>query len=173
MAHHLRGSAALLALSLLALASAPARGADVQLAASDANGVTLRLDLDQWDVGPAGTDGRSQVTARGLRMLDQPGRPQLPYANALIALPPGARVTVTLLSTTPETREGVRIRIGPRSQLFGNGLNSDYTSRVDSVPPVRDGPWPATDAATGEIFQLRGQRLVAVALHPFHYDERT
>ncbi|MGH7742244.1 MAG: C25 family cysteine peptidase, partial [Candidatus Eiseniibacteriota bacterium] len=41
------------------------------------------------------------------------------------------------------------------------------------VPPVRDGPWPATDAATGEIFQLRGQRLVAVALHPFHYDERT
>ena len=173
MAHPIRATAALLTLSLVIAAAAPARGADVRLVSSDANGVTLRLDLDQWNIGPAESDGRSQITARGLRLLDLPGRPQLPYANTLIAVPDGAHISLSVLSTTPETHEGVHAKIGPRSALYGNGLSADYTSRIDTVAAVKDGPWPATDAAPGVPFELRGQRLVSVSLHPFHFDERT
>jgi len=169
----MRGSASLLTLSLIIAAAVPARAADVRLASSDANGVTLRLDLDQWRIAPPGSDGRSEVSARGLRLLDTPGRPQLPYANALIAVPPGARLSVSVLSTTPETHEGVHVNIGPRSSLFGNGKTSDYTAKVEAVAPILDGSWPTSDASSGEPFEVRGQRIAPVALHPFHYDERT
>ena len=173
MAHPVRAKALPLALSLLVAAAVPAHGADVRLITSDANGVVLRLDLDRWEVAAAGSDGRSLVTAHGLRVLDSPGRPQLPYASALIAVPPGARVSAAVLSRTTETREGVHVRIGPKSALYGNGITSDYTSRVESVPAIVDGLWPTADVLPGEPFEIRGQRIAPVSLNPFHYDERS
>ena len=134
----------------------------VRLVSADANGVTLQLDLESWSLAPPASDGRSFVLARGLRMLDQTGRPELPIASALIALPVGARASAAMLKSTVETRDQVSVRIGPKNGFEGDRSGMRYHSVISEVPPLSSAPWPEGDVTVGEPFDLRGQRIVAV-----------
>src|SRR5436309_2154992 len=87
--------------------AAPAAG--IRLIASDERGVTLGLDLPAPFALDPGPDGRSEVTGTGLPLLDEPGRPRLPYAYALLAVPPGARASAAVEPGPEETREGVKL----------------------------------------------------------------
>ncbi|HTM57725.1 MAG TPA: C25 family cysteine peptidase [Candidatus Udaeobacter sp.] len=143
----------------------------VRLISVDPSGVTLRLDLDSWSVSPPDADGRSFILAPGLRMLDQPGRPQLPCATALIAVPPGARASAAVIASTTESRDGVSARIGPRNGFEADRSAMRYHAVITPLPPASDQPWPESEITVGEPFELRGQRIAAVELHPFLYDE--
>src|SRR5262245_27244455 len=91
MIHHQPLRAAALAL-LWACALAPAVRADaVRLVAADDRGGTLELAVPADALSPANEDGRSSLTAGGLTSHGLPGRPILPSATTLVALPPGAR----------------------------------------------------------------------------------
>src|SRR5262245_50893381 len=98
----------------LPLALPPAVGADpVRQVAADDRGITLELALPSYSVGPAGEDGRSRLTAPGLTSQASPGRPVLPSATALVALPPGSTpVLGAFEGDGEESREGVRLVLG-------------------------------------------------------------
>jgi hypothetical protein len=167
MAHPTRLTAAL----LLILAAGPA-SADIRLISSDASGVTLRFDLGAWRLQTAPDGVRMLVNAPGLHMMDEPGRPQLPYASALIAVPQGARVTATLTDGGAiESRDSVHVSIGPRNQWRNDPGGLGIYPSIEIVPPSSQGVWPLTDVSVGRPFDLRGQRMVAVEVHPFRYDE--
>src|SRR5436309_6380849 len=102
------------ALVLVLAAGTNAHAAGIRLVSSDDHGVTLRLDVPDPTLAPAGPDGRSRILS-DLGLGSSPGRPQLPYAATLIALPPGTRPVVTLVGGEDEKlREGVRLTIGGR-----------------------------------------------------------
>jgi hypothetical protein len=160
-------------LSLAALMLAGAAHADaLRVIAADDRGVTLRFDLTSYELRVPLRDGRSDVVARGLQMLDTPGRPQLPMASALIALPPGARASAVVVDgAQAESRTGVSVTIGakPGYRLEAGAHEADAT--LDAVPAIADGVWPRDEVTVGEPFTFRRQRLVAVQVHPFRYDE--
>ena len=165
-----RAAALLLALPL---AFVPAVAAEpVRLVAADDRGVTLELALPTYTVGPPGEDGRSRLTAPGLAAGTPPGRPALPAATTLVALPPGALpVLGRIEGDAEETRDGVRLIIGDRRGFTEDVHGLGMVPFAEPVEPIRDGPWPAAAAELGVPFALRGQRMVAVTLRPFRYDE--
>ena len=154
--------------------AAPApRPAAVRVIAEDGSGVTLRLDFDHWDISPPGRDGRSYVSAPGMRMLESVGRPQLPYLSTLLALPPGARIGAALVSGSSESVDSVHATITPKNGFEADRSALRYHPVLTPVAPIEDGIWPVTDVTVGEPFTLRGQRIAAVEFHPFRYDVAT
>ena len=167
-----QAAALLLALSL---GSVPLAQADpVRLVAADARGVTLELALPTWSLTPPNQDGRSKLSAAGLTAQGIPGRPVLPSATTLIALPPGAGAAVGAVAGDPEeTREGVRLVLGNRRGFAEDPQGLGLVPIAEPAEPILDGPWPAATVRLGTPFTLRGQRLVSVTVHPFRYDEAT
>ena len=168
-------AAALLVVLPLAL-PAFARAEAVRLKAADDRGVTLELAIAGYRVGPAGPDGRALLDAPGLTAHALPGRPVLPSATTLVALPPGARAVIAAIRSDPEeTRLGVRLALGNRRGFAvdsiqpGDGLGP--VPVAEPAEPILDGPWPPSPVELGVPFTLRGQRMVAVTLAPFRYDE--
>jgi hypothetical protein len=165
-------STLLLVLAAGALAD-PTRAAvePARLASEDAGGLTLTFSVEGWTLGEPGPDGRATLAAPGLDMFEQPGRPILPIARALVAVPPGARVAARIVGgSAEETREGVRLAIGPRPYYRDDdafGPTADY----EAVPPIRDGTFPADGVQLGEPFTVRRQRVVWVYAYPFRYDD--
>ncbi len=158
---------------LLALALAPAVRADaVRLVAADDRGLTLELRVPAYTVGPAGGDGRSRLTAPGLAANALPGRPVLPSATTLVALPPGARPMLGAIDgDAEETRDGVQLILGERRGFAEDAQGMGMVPSSEAAEPIRDGPWPVAPVELGTPFELRGQRMVAVSLRPFRYDE--
>lgn len=166
----LRAAALLLALPLGLVVSA-VRADPLRLLASDGRGVTLELSTPAFTVGPAGPDGRSLLTAPGLDGKTQPGRPVIPMASTLVALPPGANPVVGLVEgDAEEVREAVRLVLGDKPG-FTQDAQLGMVPIAEPVDPIRDGPWPAASVELGKPFTLRGQRMVAVSVRPFRYDE--
>src|SRR5262245_36510611 len=101
---------------ILSLAAAgPALADAIRLGATSDAGVTLELPVQyRLEKGePADAQaGRLLLVAPGLGAQGAPGRPILPSATALIALPPGARAAVATIEGDEEMHEGVRLTIG-------------------------------------------------------------
>ena len=161
-----------LALALLAvLNAAPARADAIRVVAADDRGITLALDLPAFRLTTA-PDGRSFIEAGGLPLLDEPGRPRVPYASALIAVPPGASVTATVQGAE-ETRDRVALVLGTRPGFRNDVDRLGLVPTREDVPAITDGPWPPSPIDLGQPFTLRGQRLVELQIRPFRYDELT
>ncbi len=158
---------------LLALGAFPAllNASPVQVLQSDAQGVTLRWELPEAR-NVAGPDGRITIDARLDAHLREPGRPSLPFVSATIALPPGARPVARLAESSPEVvYDGVRVAVNGRSVLRENPNDEGFVPAIEAVEPVRDGLWPVEEVALGDPFNVRRQRLVAVRVYPYRYDE--
>jgi hypothetical protein len=166
----LRAATLLLALPLVL--ARPVHGDPVRMIAADDRGVTLELTLPDFQVGTAGPDGRSRLTAPGLTANTLPGRPVLPAATTLVALPPGARPVLGAIDGGPiEVREGVRLTLGDRRGFAEDPQGLGPVPTAEPAEPIRDGPWPAAAVELGAPFTLRGQRMVSVRIQPFRYDE--
>ncbi len=150
---------------------AAARAAEVRLLASDASGVTLRLDVGAYTLTPEGDDGRLLPLVDGLERTALTGRPRLPFGRALLAVPPGARIVARVVAAGPaETRENVRIAIGGEPAMAKDD-KLGMVPVLKSAEPIRDGSWPAQGCAVGEAGWMRDRRLVPIAIYPFRYDE--
>ena len=80
------------ALALLLLPAAAARAQSLRVVATDERGITLRLSLPGYRFSVPLPDGRVELSVPGYAVTSLPGRPHLPYAQTLVALPPGAGV---------------------------------------------------------------------------------
>src|SRR5438093_2636017 len=150
---------------------APARAQRAELVAADDRGLTLRVQVPEWTLSPA-AGGRSMLVARGLEMSAIPGRPLLPYVAALIAIPPGGRAVARATEAgAEELREGVKLGIALKPGLRDDGGALGVVPTMDEVPPIADGPWPGSPVEVGQPFTVRRQRVVAIRLYPFRYDE--
>jgi len=167
---HRRAAAFLLVLPLVA--ARPGHADAVRVVASDDRGVTLELSLPDYQLGPADEDGRRRLTATGLTAHTLPGRPVLPAGNVLVALPPGGRPVVGPVDgDAEEVRDGVRVWLGDKRAFADDPQGLGPVPTAERADPIRDGVWPRTPVELGVPFTLRGQRMVAVRIQPFRYDE--
>ena len=165
---------------LLSLASATARAQSLRVVATDERGVTLRLSLPDWRLGAlrpdplSGGAPRAEIVVPGFAVTGVPGRALVPFAQALIALPPGAGAAARIVEDSgEEVREDMRLAICGQPAMQDRNDGFGPTPSREPVPPILDGPWPVSPLAVGEPFTLRRQRMVAIQVWPFRYDEAT
>lgn len=161
-------------LAFLVTSSSPALAASLRLAGADDRGVTLQVDVGSYSLGKADREGRSRLLVQGLEEASLEGRPVLPFAAALIAIPPGARVVAHVIGGSNERLdENVRLAIGMKPGFRSDGGPLGTVPTLESVPPILDGPWPASAVEVTAPFTVRHQDVVTVRVWPFRYDPRT
>lgn len=162
------------ALVLLLLPAPAALAQSLRVVAADERGVTLRLSLPGYQLSAPLLDGRVELNVPGYALTSLPGRPHLPYAQTLVALPPGAGALVRVVDAgEEEVRDGLRLALGAKPVMKDGPEGFGPSPALEPVPPILDGPWPASPVELGEPATVRRQRLVAVQVRPFRYDEAT
>ncbi len=178
---HLRRAALLAALLTAVWLTAAARSSGVAGAAPPA--ATLEVQtVEMSDAGvrlavtfPAATlDAAGNVTIAGLdTRLAQPGAPALPLYSAWVAVPPGADVTVDVI-TSGETRTAAPTLALAPAELDTTawaammGETADNGTAAAPQPPA--GIYPAALYTLSEPQYLRDLRLVQLRLFPIRYD---
>ena len=161
---------------LLAVASfvaSPAAHAAVRVLSSDARGVTLQLTIGAWTLSPADAEGRVKVKPLGdAHSMAIPGRAMLPAWSATLALPPDARPTARVLSSSGEqARNDVRMVIAGKPGFREEPeSNLGLQPIMEPVAEIVDGAWPPASVEMAAPFGFRGRRLVQLELRPFRYD---
>lgn len=163
----------LVALVTSLLLAATAAGADpVRVVASDDRGITLRLDVPDALPREIAPDGRSRLRVPGLDLTSATGYPRLPFATALVALPPGARPSVRVIEFGAETALDIELERGPRAVFRPDPQTGDFLPDWEPAAPEGAAIWPQAPAELGDPFILRRQTLVRVTLYPWQYDAR-
>lgn len=168
----LRPLTALVLAAVATVAPGRALAGAIRLLSADDTGLTVSVEVqgEQWR--PTGTPGRSTMQIPGFGVMTVPGRPEVPYATTLIAIPPGARVVTRVLESAPEeTRTDVLLPIAARPSVEGDPQGLGAVPVEEDVPPILDGAWPVERVELGEPFELRRQRMLALAIRPIRYDE--
>src|SRR5690349_23074536 len=94
----------------------------VRVIAADDGGVTLRIELPAWTLRAGDASGRSILRAGTLPESDVPGRPGLPFAVALVGIPPRASVSAAVVGGDPEQlRQGVHLLPGGKPSFVDGG----------------------------------------------------
>jgi len=134
--------------------------------------VTLTADglILDWRAPPAQlapqADGAVRVELAGYAQTDRPGEPQLPFASALIALPPDAIPTVeVLLSEASEQLLPGPLAIAPRPEgvvrdSAGEVIGGAFAPATEAHPIRHD---PIEIDILGSV---RGVRLARVTFYP-------
>ncbi|MCI0396968.1 MAG: C25 family cysteine peptidase [Chloroflexi bacterium] len=119
-------------------------------------------------------DGRfERIRLPGYGNLGQPGRPDLPHTSFLVALPPGAAPSVSLLEADSFQLEGVAVLPAAHQELVSydwdnpNSVPEFATSYpVDEAAYSQDSLFPAGPVELSQPSRLRDQRVVQVWVRP-------
>ena len=162
-----------LTIAFLLLLVVPAQAGGVRLISADATGVTLQVNVPDYRVH-ALADGRNAISVPGYGITSAPGRPQLPYARTLVAVPPGARAVARVTSSGGgQSRTDLAVAIGGEPSIQPDPEGLRYVPYEEQADPILDGSWPTALVQVGDRFVVRRQHVVPVAIHPFRYDDAT
>jgi hypothetical protein len=163
----------------LAAPAGQASGADVQILAADAAGLTIQLTAPPYQVATVTRDGAAfaevQVTAAGWAQAGAPGAPQLPERGLLLAAPPSGAVTIAVEAAQPAVvAESLLLQPAPQvsapPDVGTEGYPLQESWQVDPAAYAQDAWLPAAQAEITEEGWLRGVRFVRVVLRPFQYN---
>jgi hypothetical protein len=170
-----------LAVARLGLGSeASAAGEPGALAAqgSPPDPVVLRADgagiLLEWhapsfgEYWVLGADGLPylQFDAPGWALADEPGRPQLPFATALLVAPPEADLSLHVVVLESEERE-LAYPVVPAGQVAAGGRTA---WAFDPSVYETGFAYPSAVVSMEEAGWMRGHRLVRLAYYPLRFD---
>ena len=155
------------------VSAAQAAGADpVRVVASDDRGITLQILVPEAAPPEPAPDGRTRLHVPGFDLTSATGRPRVPFATALIALPPGARPSVQVLDAGSETTQDVDLERGPQALFHPDPGTGELLPDWAPAAPEGEAVWPLAPVELGEAFVLRRQQLVKVTFYPWRYDGR-
>jgi len=152
--------------AIVPLASVPPPPPGIRLLRADRSGLVLEWSAPQVEMRPL-YDGTIEVVAGGYAQTAQPGEPRLPFASALIALPPGAVPRLRSLSLEETTQPlPAAIAVAPRPEgvvrdkrghaIGGAFAPADRERRAVSASPI----------VMEEIGTMRGVRLARLTFYP-------
>ena len=153
-----------------------AQDLDVQIAESDAQGLTLLLSAPLASVqGVSGTDSRwYRVDIPGAAAKQVLGRPALPRHGVLVAIPKDAAITLTVVDAqyqdisdraiAPSIPRQIEID-APLWQLFDQYIDQDFYSQ--------DALLPAAPVSVGFQGLLRDQPVAQILFHPVQINPAT
>ncbi len=135
-----------------------------RLLASDESGVTILLETGRPSLTPsAEQEGRLVVALPGLETLEEPWRPRLPYASAIIGIPEGKRPVLKIV------RGGARSLGSGRPELnvvryFD--LDDDELAGAEVSMEKPSGRYPGAAAELAWSGWMRDLQVAEVRLHP-------
>jgi hypothetical protein len=143
---------------------------------SDANGLVLELEVPafqavetQSDTGPC-----SRVDLPGWDIVGEPGTPAVPARVLLLALPPGASPTLTVLAKGEERVER-DVDLCPAATALPSPESADPAQplealRMDPSAYAIRQYLPAEMARWGESGMIRSQRVAQLLVQPYQYN---
>ncbi|MDD5371245.1 MAG: C25 family cysteine peptidase [Anaerolineaceae bacterium] len=163
------------------LPSSSPGGTDVRLQSSDPQGVTLELNLPEFQVKLIRTSDRDchQVRIPGWGLSGKAGEPALPVKGVLVGQPPDSETLVTIIESSPP-QEIEDLDICPSATLK---VNSSATGEIGSQGEILKAdlgayqqnqfypPGPLAELGTTGL--IRSQQVAQVLLKPFRYNPVT
>jgi hypothetical protein len=166
---------AILVFALLAalFAARAAFGNEARVLDANDRAITVELATDDYVLADVDVGGESfvRVTASGYATTHEPGMPQLPVKSALLGVPFGARLSLEIVTVESEPLGPRRVLPAPiESFVREDGFpvtTEEY--RPDEAFYTGRGTYPVSVAELGADGDLRNQRVVALAFHPFQF----
>ncbi len=110
-------------------------------------------------------DGSVELVAEGYEIDERPGALRLPFASSLIAVPPGATISLRILSArTTVIPLPAPIAVAP--EPIGVVWNEGYPAGLAYAPATRAIQPPSTPVILEEIGTARGVRLARLIFYP-------
>lgn len=159
---------AFLAAAIILAASVPAVSADIAVERSDPQSCWFTVRVPEASITKA-DEGRHRIGIEGYGPDVQSGHPAVPSRFVFVAVPQGARVTVS--SETGGTSEFAGIRLEPRPRLAPGapGIGAlEYAE--DREVYSRRGLMPTASAELVSTDPLRQLTLARIRLNPVQYD---
>jgi hypothetical protein len=159
-------------------AAATGEADPVRLVVEDASGVQLDISVSRFEAVPvtAADGGRYvRLSARGLLSNARPGQPDVPARGVLIAVPPGAQLSVETGVLEEET-----VQLAAAVEPVPAAASPDEGSPAVYQPPAADSA--AADTVAGEsrapaqledAGYFRDVRLARLTVYPLRYDPVT
>ncbi len=149
-------------------------GSEPRLVWTGADGVEIEVDGLDYQLRTVHLEGVAydQVVLPGGTWLPEPGRPAVPVRGALLGVPYGTRLAVTVVEAEYEDHSGVLLLPVPRSWPAGREA---YPTQAEVYEPdagfyAHDGLYPAQPAEVTRIGVMRDQRVAGIALCPVQYN---
>jgi len=171
-------------------AAAPAPVAPAwRLVESSATAIELEISLPAARVRQVAAQGKNYdvVEIEGLDLTSDEGKPRLPFVSALVAVPPGADVSLDVVDAPAEVLPG-SFRILPQAALdvevplvepslggAAGSLPRSAGARIVEDEAVYGGEawFPAQPVVLGEPALLRSQRVVSLRFYPVQFNPAT
>ncbi len=153
-------------------AQLPAAVSGLRVVQSDSTGLVIELSTPQFEFVPVDIDDVSfeRLQADGLRVTAEPGEPQLPYASAMLGIPPDAEVDVRILESESAPVPGAhRLSPAPFPAPSGDLQPGQWRYELERAAKQSVSWYPDGAARVAEVAWLRDQRVARVELHPFQY----
>lgn len=144
----------------------------LHLIQSDQTGLVLELQTPAYSV-QADRSGYQQIHSAGLLTLSVAGQPQLPFASALIGVPPDAKVTVKVVEDEAVPLAGQFDLPPAPSPVASDLVAGRMTVTVDAWTYNQTALYPSQTARLADEAWVRDQRLVRIEVYPFQYNPRT
>lgn len=148
-------------------------GPEVRLLRSDREGVVLELETPDIEMVEGAADGAgcASVSAPGLALAQESGRPQLPVKVVLLGVPPDARLSLEAVPLQTAQASLAKTvcpapRVGVRSNPDGRKESVIEAAPADPTVYAADRSYPAEVARLVELGFLRSQRIVRLELFP-------
>ena len=160
--------------SLAIVTGAQAAGRGVRLVSSDEAGVLLEVDGVGYSMRSVLVDGQrfDQIDLPGGMWLPEPGRPAVPVRSALVGIPYGARVSVTVVEA--EYEEVAEVELMPVPGAVGEEQVAGESVQMRTVPSpefyAQDRFFPTDQAVVSRVGILRDQQVATVSLRPVQYN---
>lgn len=134
----------------------------VAVQSDDRNGLVFEFTLPTLTAEPAG-NGMEALRAEGFMVLSEVGAPSVPIQSFVIALPPGARVSLETSGLEVERTD--RYSVAPVPEYDGDG-RPDF--RIDDRLSGR--LYPERWFELSKPAMLRDQRVVKLTVQPVRHD---
>ena len=138
------------------------------------DGVEIEVDGSDYQLRTAHLEGVAydQVVLPGGMWLPEPGRPAVPVRGALLGVPFGVRIAVTVVEAEYDEISGVLLMPVPRSRPVGRGPSQTAVEvyEPDADFYEHDGFYPEQRAAVTRTGVMRDQRVAGVSLRPIQYN---
>ena len=143
------------------------------LAEQDRGGVDIRYGMESFGLEPVMVQGRSMqsVTLSGGMLPNDAGAPNLPGKGCFVAVPQGATVYASIVSS--QTRSYYDIDIAPAPPLPPDGSDDPLIYEMDTTIYRRNAFYPAHPFIVSPPRTIRGVDVVMVGITPFQYNPVT
>ena len=136
------------------------------------DGMRINYELGQFDLSQINVRGEemSEISISGVVLPNTAGNPNIPTESRMIAIPTGAKATLSVVSYDMEVIKNVNIAPALRVQAENEEPDMDYKKNMDVYS--KNANYPENPFIIGSSY-IRGVDAVTVSITPFQYNPVT